>query len=240
MYPHWQFFLNVLSHWVASMSGIVSLAIGFYEKTKNAVASKYLFAIAGICMVVAFDQAWMDEHRNTELLIGQKSVLWQERDFWKQQSYARDDALRSRDQLLAQNYSALIKQQETLNNTQDSMARLADKILDLSKPEPQKFIVRRDESDSEFLARWKRHTQLLIMTNRPAKAHVVVSCEQAMPGLEAHIVEGGPRFPMSVEKEQDNAWLISIPSPEITPQYPMLVNIGYNSDSLGGCRLQWQ
>lgn len=73
------------------------------------------------------------------------------------------------------------------------------------------------------------------MTNSPAAAHMLVGCDQAVPDLEAHILEGGPNFPDSVQMVQANTWLVRIPSPQITPQNPMLVTIGYNNAPIGKC-----
>jgi len=115
------------------MSGIVSFAISIYEATKKKKFETWAFFLLGaICLIIGFDQAWQDEHRNAQLLAGQKADAVGERNFWKDQSYAKDEALRSRDQLLAQNYAALIGQQTTSNKSQQSLAQLSNKIVELN------------------------------------------------------------------------------------------------------------
>jgi hypothetical protein len=131
MHDHLLFIGNALAHLVASMSGLVSFAIAVYEATRKKKFETWaFFGLGAICLVVAFDQAWQDEHRNAQLLVSQKEEAVIERNFWKDQSYAKDAALHSRDELLAKNYSALIGEQTTANQTQQSIAQLSKKIID--------------------------------------------------------------------------------------------------------------
>jgi hypothetical protein len=127
-----QFLWNVSSHLVASMSGIASFIFSAYEHAGKRKISSRVFLVVGILfLIVAFDQAWTDEHNNSTILIGEKAALVQERDFWKAQSYQNEASLHSRDQLLSQNYTALIGEQSTANGAQSSLAQLSKKILDI-------------------------------------------------------------------------------------------------------------
>jgi hypothetical protein len=133
MHTHWLFTLNVGAHLVASMSSLVSFSIAIYEATRKKKFETWaFFAIGALCLIVSFDQAWNDEHRNSEVLKAQKSAAIDEREFWKAQSYLKDEALRSRDQLLAQNYGALIGQQSTSNLSQASLSKLSTKIAEMN------------------------------------------------------------------------------------------------------------
>src|SRR5438105_9029925 len=115
MHDQWLFFGNVFAHLVASMSSIVSFAFAVYEATKNKrIESWVFFAIGSFFLIVAFDQAWQDEHHNVRALITEKTNLSQERNFWKDQSYSKDASLRTRDELLGRNYSVLAHSQSSL------------------------------------------------------------------------------------------------------------------------------
>lgn len=137
MHIHWLFVPNTLSHWVASMSSIVSFTLGIVELIRNKkIESWIFFAIAGLFLIVAFDQAWQDEHRNSEIMKVEKSKAESDMTFWKDQSYSKDASLRTRDELLVKNYGVLA-------DTQSSMATLSNRLLDVAKPEPLKIDVMR-------------------------------------------------------------------------------------------------
>jgi hypothetical protein len=134
MRVHLLFSYNVLTHLVASMSGFVSFCLAIYEAAKGKKFETWAFFVIGaICLIVAFDQSWQDEHRNAEVLIAEKSALTSERDFWKAQNYDKDSALRQNQNLLSQNYGALIGEQTTANKSQQSLADLSGKILALNQ-----------------------------------------------------------------------------------------------------------
>jgi len=230
VHNHWLFIGNVFAHLVASMSGIASFVFATIEHVrKKPIESRAFFTIGVLCLVIAFDQAWQDEHNNIKVLIGEKAALWQERDFWKSQSYEKDASLRTRDSLLLKNGTALV-------DTQDSLAKLSNKILDINKPQAQKFTVRRIDHQSDIFIKWKHHMQLVVMTNLPVDGRYIVVCEKPIGDMEARIMEGGPTFPNSVQMVQPNEWIVRIPSPQITLTNPMLITIGYNQDSIGVCQ----
>jgi hypothetical protein len=135
MHTHWLFAGNVIAHLVASMSGFVSFGIAVYEAFKGKEFEGWaFFAIGAICLIVAFDQAWQDEHRNAEILIAQRAAAEVGQNFWKDQSYQKDGSLRARDELLTQNYGVLAE-------TQSSLAALSNKLVDVVKPEPSRIDV---------------------------------------------------------------------------------------------------
>jgi len=115
------------------MSGVVSFSIAIWEAfKKKKVESRVFFIIGAIFLIIACDQAWQDEHNNVKALIAEKATLWQERDFWKSQSYQKDAVIRSRDDLLGRNYVVLAQ-------TQNSLANLSNRLLDVSSPPPRKI-----------------------------------------------------------------------------------------------------
>ena len=123
MHDHWLFIWNVLGHLVASMSGVASFLLSMWEHTRQKkIESRIFFAVGVICLIVAFDQAWQDEHRNSQILIAEKAQLTSETAFWKGQSYDKDASLRSRNQLLTQNFGVL-------GQTQSSLAELSNRRI---------------------------------------------------------------------------------------------------------------
>jgi len=77
MGDHFLFFHNVSAHLVALMSGIVSFGIGIWEKAKknsNPIHARAFWIIAALCLIVAFDEAWQDEHRNAQVVIAEKAL----------------------------------------------------------------------------------------------------------------------------------------------------------------------
>jgi hypothetical protein len=132
---HFTFIHYVLAHWIAAMSGAISLAIALYQAFRSrAIESRTYFIVAGLFIFVACDSVWQDEHRNTQTLITEKAALWSERDFWKQQSYQKDGTLREQGDLLTKNVNALTE-------TQKSYADLSNRLLDVAGPAPSRLNV---------------------------------------------------------------------------------------------------
>lgn len=220
------------------MSGLASFAFSLWEHSRQKkLESRAFFIVGFICLIIAFDQAWQDEHRNSEILIAEKTALVQERNFWKDQSYQKDATLRSRDDLLAKNYTALTAEQSAASQTQPSLAQLSGKILEINKPEKQIFSIRRTDFDAPALAQARHQSLVLVMTNLPAPANLIMDCESPFDVLDALIIEGGPKYPNSTKRISLNSWAVMIPSPEVTAKSPLLIFIGYNADHLGACKL---
>jgi hypothetical protein len=232
---HWLFISNVLAHWISFMSSIVSFTLGIIEYVRNRKTEGWIFGVvACLFLLVSFDQAWQDEHRNSQALTAEKSAAIEERNFWNDQSYQKDGSLRSRDQLLAQNYAALIVEQTTANNTQASLSQLSAKILDFNKPEMQKYSYRRTDWDPKD--RGSKHlAQILVMTNKPTAANIRIRCQSSFSVDNAFMIGGGMNVGDTVKRLGPNDWLVRIPQPQVTPDYPLLVMILYDADSLGGC-----
>ena len=76
MQHHWLFFGNVAAHWVALMSGIASVIVATYENIREKpILARWFWVVALVCLAGACDGAWRDEHRNSEVLIGEKLAL---------------------------------------------------------------------------------------------------------------------------------------------------------------------
>jgi len=181
MHDHWLFIGNVAAHLVASMSGAASFIFAIIEHARGKKIETWAFVAVGImCLLLAFDQAWQDEHRNSEILAAQKLTAIQGENFWKNQSYGKDDALRSRDGLLAQNYTSLLGAQSTANKTQNSLAQLSNKILDITKPEkrvitaiPLGVSKNTQNAEGSFLE------EIVLLVNKTiVSVHVLVTCDK--------------------------------------------------------------
>jgi hypothetical protein len=72
----WLFIGNVFAHWVALLSGLASVSVAIWETIKKkTVSPKVFWTVALICLFVSCDQAWQDEHRNTQVVEDQKASL---------------------------------------------------------------------------------------------------------------------------------------------------------------------
>lgn len=164
MHNHWLFIGNVAAHLVALMSGIASFFIGIYEKGKNRpVATKAFWAIAVLCLLFAFDQAWQDEHRNTQAVIQEKSDAWTKFSTCDKQ-LAVDEAV------LKTNQGTMMTQQALLSGQQDTFNKCMLTLGMKSTPEPPRV-------DVQWLTMGEQHdkdnkpvSQTLVFvgrTNRP-------------------------------------------------------------------------
>src|SRR5258708_2590141 len=134
MHEHTLFVSNVLAHLVALMSGIVSFILAIAQEVrKKPHASLAFWIIGAICLLTAFDQAWRDEHHNTQVLIDQKSeasgklatcagdlkVTTQKSDFLDSQNKTQQTLINSQlttlQSALTSQQQNQVKQQTTLN-----------------------------------------------------------------------------------------------------------------------------
>lgn len=185
MHNHFLFIGNVFAHWVATMSSVVSFTLGIVEYVRDRKTEAWIFTIiASLFLIVSFDAAWQDEHRNANLLTAEKASAYGEREFWKQQSYAKDASLRNRDDLLAQNFGVL-------QQTQSSLATLSNRLLDVAKPEPFHADVMRWQIPGVL------HTPdgpvqlwaLVLVGNRTiAETKGTFTCDSDFTALDSHIV----------------------------------------------------
>src|SRR6267154_4801759 len=63
MHDQWGFIQSVFAHVVASMSGVASFVFSLIERIrKKKLSSRIFFAVGILCLIIAFYQAWEDEH----------------------------------------------------------------------------------------------------------------------------------------------------------------------------------
>ena len=113
------------------------MGVLIWEKKRNkAIQWRWIFSFFLFCLFVSCFQAWVDEHHNSEKLISEKLDLSKQEGFWQGQSFAKDEAIRSRDQLVFQGLQTLTGTQRTENQTQKSLTDLSAKLFEVTKLEP--------------------------------------------------------------------------------------------------------
>jgi hypothetical protein len=225
-------FLSDLFHQILFyIGGVLALLELFMTKWLNTPLEKKLFNTLVIgCLFIACFQAWVDEHHNGTELIREKSNAVGEREFWKAQSYAKDEAIRQRDNLLEQNFT-------TLSGTQQALASVSTKILEITKPEPVKITSMSDVI--KFDAK-RNHAQILVFSNKPIPAKVIIACQNEMSSITAHMAGVRIDYPLTTNQAARNIWYVDIPSPLMGPSSPLSLILGYDEDSLGGCQVTRQ
>ena len=173
----WDLFHQILFY----LGGIVALLDMLLVKWLDTSIERRLFTgIALACLFIACFQAWIDEHHNSEELIQEKAQIATQEEFWKNQSYTKDDALRLRDSLLAQNVT-------TLGQTQQSMNDLSKKILDVTKPEPLRMTVEQIVKPADPRAGYQLQ-QFIIFSNKVTPAKGDFSCGIPLTDVHAFVV----------------------------------------------------
>jgi hypothetical protein len=234
MHDQLLFAKDVFAHLVASMSGVVSFIFAMVEHARGKkIESWAFFAIGALCLIIAFDLAWQNEHDNVQVLIGEKSSLWQERDFWKQQSYDKDATLRTRDDLLAKNFT-------TLSQTEQSLSTLSTKLLEVTKPEPLRIIVAGERLP------WYGGNQPheMIMLGIPNKmvgaVDADVICDKAIDSVRAAMLGHDLWTGKTPDRVGENRFHINITSPIWTPTQPLVVYVRFKNELANTCELRQQ
>jgi len=67
---------NVAAHLVALMSGIASFIFATIEQVRNKpILARWFWVVGAVCLLSACEQAWQDEHRNTQAAENDKAVV---------------------------------------------------------------------------------------------------------------------------------------------------------------------
>ncbi len=180
---HLLFVGNVSAHLVALMSGIASFVLATVQAVKKHPLSEKLFWAAGaFCLFAAFDQAWQDEHRNTQVVAGERALESGarnvcEQDARIQQAYAKG--------LEANSFSE--------RRTIDSMRQTFDKqqlavngcVVSLGKMNP----VLTNRVEAYYIELGKKGNadvfEMLITTNHPERPSGRLRCGGAFDPMEA-------------------------------------------------------
>ena len=220
--PHWLFTVNVLAHWVASMSSIVSFTLGIVELVRNRKTEAWVFcAIGGLFLIMAFDQAWQDEHRNSQILTEEKSTATSQKNFWENQSYQKDISLRTRDELLTKNYGVLAQ-------TQSSLADLSNKLVDVVKPEAFKVNVMRWQIPAVMntASGPVRIWVLVLLGNRQIDVtRGTASCDKPFTALNSDILTHGTSVRAGYEQKTPNSVHVEFVYPPWSKNNPLVLAV---------------
>ena len=191
-----------------------------YEHVRQKkIESWAFFAIGILCFVFAFDQAWQDEHNNVKVLIGEKTVLWQERDFWKDQSYAKDASVRGRDELLEKNYGVLA-------DTQSSLTKLSNRLLDVAGPAPLKIDAHRWQIPTTYTYQNVGKVQfwiLVVTSNKminPAKG--TITCDADFHTVDIDIITHGNVLRAGYDSTSPRSVHVEFAYPPLTAENPLV------------------
>jgi hypothetical protein len=176
-------FLYDFFHQVLFYFGTVgAMAVLIYDKWRDRpIQIRPVMILLGICVFVSSFQAWVDEHRNSEQLKIEKAQISGEVAFWMDQSYQKDASLRVRDSLLAKNVDAL-------TGTQQSLASLSNKVLDISKPEPLKISIGNMIDNLPEREKGYKIVQVMVMPNKVIPAKGWFYCECTMTDIHAWVL----------------------------------------------------
>lgn len=221
------------------MSGPIAVAFSIWEYVSGNKTEGWVFFVVGMLLIfAACDLAWQDEHRNAQVLISEKSMLTNDINFWKQQSYQKDDALRQRDSLLVQNSTVL-------GQTQSSLASLSNRILDVSKPEKlnitDHFLGGVDSQVNPNI-KAKYHGTWIVLTNMTiTPIRLLVTCRADIVQVSGSVLGtgamlgGGWGGRVTTSKKQ---YGVGILSPAWTPTNPMIVTVFTDNKDLGICTFE--
>jgi hypothetical protein len=194
----------LIFNWVGIFGILLTLAPLFQpwvekKALKKQVSLKHLWIAGLICLFFASYEAWKDEHARVDQLFRENQTVVNERDFWKDQSYQKDTALRARDQLLGQNFA-------TLNATQQALASLSNKVLEIAKPEPLKITIGMGGALLKSKDGYKDN-QFLVFANKVIRARGQFSCDQKISDIHAFVV-GSANLYVGGSQEAGGAFIV--------------------------------
>ncbi len=253
---HILFIGNVASHLVALMSGIASFCIALWQAYKKHPLPERIFWFVGIiCLLVAFDSAWQDEHRNARVVISEKasevglktSCLADKRIDALTNQFLQLQ-LNSQSGTLSKTQADLTGQQQNLNKAQSLTNSCLIILGKKSAPPPlqlrlhlveaeEKAPIRGVERETVIIADTNRilvTTRLLLECNKPFE--VLNSGTLTDRSMTLHAPQGNPRpTPFSL--------VINVVSPSFTPDNRLIAVLKYVPDKDGdfmGCGITQQ
>ncbi len=226
-------FLWDLAHQILFyIGGFLALVEWIMVKYLNTPLEKRVFTgLVLVLLFVASFQAWVDEHHNAEQLTKEKANIAGEREFWKGQSYAKDQSLRDRDEMIGRNV-------EALSETQLAFARLSDKVLDVTHPEPLRIEVKLNELSS---LSWPNERKLWIITlvsNKPlSPVRGTISCTHPFMAIGTPVIVGeSATMVTDAGVLNDHEVRLGIVSPALNPDTPVMMPVSApDNPGLGKC-----
>ncbi len=235
----WLYAKAVFSSWVATVGILLTITAFIPERAqkwvearimKDRFSLKHLWVTGALLLLVAFYQAWVEEHRIVEQLENDKRAVASEKDFWKGQSFQKDASLRIRDEMLSGNFSVLA-------DTQKSLTTLSEKVLDISKPEPLRILTS-GEDLPYYGGSQPREAIFLAFPNKVVGAvNAEVTCDKRIKAARAHMFGHRAWTGYSLEVE-GNKVFIRIGSPAWTPTQPLVVYMAFEKELFKECSIR--
>jgi hypothetical protein len=142
------FISAVVAHWLVTFGGVAMVGFGLWEKYKHKETAKWIFwGLAVVLLVVAFYQAWSDEHHNTEVVIGEKANLSGANYTLAQQNQRLLDLLGAKDRPLVVQLPPDVEVEKLLRQQQRELEQLKQ-----ARPSPRKKAVQLSRDIIAFLA----------------------------------------------------------------------------------------
>jgi hypothetical protein len=233
MGQHFLFLGNVAAHLVALMSGIASFLLAAVQAIRKKPIWENVFWIAGgLCLFVAFDQAWQDEHRNTQTVIAEKATFAASYGSCSSDlkiASAQTQFFEKQANMGMTNFNT---QQETLNSCVVSLGRS-------NAPEPIKITVKEAafsvKGQSAHVGNGSPSALVLETNQIITPVHGTLTCNRPFSLLDAEFAMG-PHWTLSASKTviAPNKARLEIETPAWNPGTP-LVFLVFSAGDLSPC-----
>jgi len=208
------------------MSGLVSFIFSLWEHARRQKIEAWaFFAVGCLCLIIAFDQAWQDEHRNSQILMAEKSAAIEGKNFWESQSYEKDSSLRTRDELLTKNYGVLAQ-------TQSSFSQLSANWLTqfgkLSQVQPEHIAVKSFLYPEERTINGYYLYVVTAVTNKTKMSFTgSINCKNGFPsnvwGDMSGALNSGGIYDIHIMPVSATKFIVNVVSPAWNPDSPIVI-----------------
>lgn len=247
-------FISDLFHQVLFYFGTVfAMGMLFIEKVIRPVSKKWFLAASLICLFVACYQSWLDEHRNTTTVIGEKAVEAGANNTCQSDLRAENTFASGQESLINSQRQSIDQSQQTIGKQQTAVNTC---VVSLGKMNP---IVRREvhvilipfgirtKTSTAFISRYASNPdkvymeEIVITTNEDeVRASGYLRCDTAFE------LSGNPELPMissgmlttsPPQKISDREYRIEVSNTgsHWGPSTPIYFPIQSDSEMLGGC-----
>jgi len=249
---HFLFLGNVATHWVALMSGIASVIVATWETIRGrSLLARGFAAVAVVCLMVACDMAWQDEHRNTETVKQEKAAEVAAKNTCLENRLIADAYTRGIEGL-NQNQRETIDHLQTTNNVQQ--ADVSSCVVSLGKMNPKVreeivvveiplYTTGANGKVNVFTALKKKYiSEIFITTNETESTfHGFLKCDNPYTPITAPALPGGTQTvmvtiaPPAFITEREYEISASTSGNEWSPARPAYLQTASLSQSLGRC-----
>jgi hypothetical protein len=188
---HFLFIGNVAAHLVALMSGIATFGIAIWENIKkHPIRARSFWIVSAFFLLVAVDQAWQDEHRNSEVLIGQKSAVYAEKNACEQQQAIREAYTRGLEGNTLKQQQSIEEQRNFNSKQQDTLNTCVVSLVSATKPEKFAVFARGVRLPvSRSLPMFGRETfgTVIVQATRPIPLKGKIKCNALFRVYEAYL-----------------------------------------------------